>query len=92
MNGIKIDHPAIEYHADDFGLFAHQSRRIMACQEQGRMNGVSVMPNGEALSACMDWLSQRNGLVATTIHLNLIEGRCLTQPASQLGLTDANGN
>ena len=92
MNGIKIDHPAIEYHADDFGLFDCQSRRIMVCQEQGRMNGLSVMPNGEALSACMDWLSQRNGLVATTIHLNLIEGQCLTQPAAQLGLTDANGN
>lgn len=56
------------------------------------MNGVSVMPNGEALSACMDWLSRRNGLVAMTIHLNLIEGHCLTQSAPQLGLTDAQGN
>ena len=87
-----IESPAIEYHADDFGLFERQSRRIMACQERGRMNGVSVMPNGEALPVCMDWLAQRNGLVAMTIHLNLIEGPCLTQSAPELGLTDAKGN
>ena len=92
MDSKKIKFPAIEYHADDFGLFDRQSRRIMGCQEQGRMNGVSVIPNGEALPACMDWLSQRDGVVAVTIHLNLIEGHCLTQPAPKLGLTDAQGN
>lgn len=92
MDCAKIEPPAIEYHADDFGLFARQSQRVMACQEQGRLNGVSVMPNGEALSQCMDWLAQRKDHVAVTIHLNLIEGHCLTQSAPQLGLTDAQGN
>lgn len=92
MDCTKLESPAIEYHADDFGLFARQSQRIMACQERGRLNGVSVMPNGEAMPQCMTWLTQKNGLVAATIHLNLIEGHCLTQSAPQLGLTDAQGN
>lgn len=92
MDCNKIESPAIEYHADDFGLFAHQSQRIMACQERGRLNGVSVMPNGEAMPQCMTWLAQRKRQVAITIHLNLIEGHCLTWPAPQLGLTDAQGN
>lgn len=92
MDCAKRKAPTIEYHADDFGLFARQSQRITTCWEQGRLNGVSVMPNGEALSQCMDWLAQRKDHVAVTIHLNLIEGHCLTQSAPQLGLTDAQGN
>ena len=92
MDCTKLQSSAIEYHADDFGLFAHQSQRIMACQERGRLNGVSVMPNGETMPQCMDWLAQRKDQVAITIHLNLIEGHCLSQSAPQLGLTDAQGN
>lgn len=84
--------PAIEYHADDFGMFLRQSQRIMVCQEQGRLNGVSIMPNGEALDECLRWLAQRNEAVAVTIHLNLIEGTCLSSSAPKLGLTDEAGN
>lgn len=87
----KKENPAIEYHADDFGMFSRQSQRIMACYEQGRLNGVSVMANGEALDECMQWLNHRQGQVAITIHLNLIEGRCLSTPAPKLGLTDEQG-
>lgn len=92
MNITEKNRPAIEYHADDFGMFMPQSRRIMDCRERGRLNGVSVMPNGEALPKCMDWLIQQKGQVAMTIHLNLIEGPCLTHAVPELGLTDDSGN
>lgn len=76
----------IEYHADDYGLFPAQSRRILACHETGSLNGVSIMPNSEHLGACMEALPAD---VAVTIHLNLIEGKSLS--AAPL-LTDDRGN
>lgn len=76
----------IEYHADDYGLFPAQSRRILSCHENGSLNGVSIMPNSEYLGACM---AQLPADVAVTIHLNLIEGPGLS--ASPL-LTDEQGN
>lgn len=79
----------IEYHADDFGLFPTQSQRILDCHTRGKLNGVSVMPNGEALEACMALLEPVREQVAVTIHLNLIEGKCLTSP--KRGLTDPDG-
>ena len=68
----------IEYHADDFGMFQTQSRRILECYENGTLNGVSVMPNSSALAECMKLLQPVKQDVSVTIHLNIIEGRSLT--------------
>lgn len=71
---------SIEYHADDFGLFPAQSRRILDCHEKGSLNGVSVMPNSPYLAQCMQMLRPFQENIAITVHLNLIEGRCLSAP------------
>ena len=65
----------IEYHADDYGLFYEQSKRIVDCIQNGVINGVSIMPNSEYLDDCMELLKGCN--VELTIHLNLVEGKCL---------------
>ena len=79
----------IEYHADDFGLFPAQSQRILDCQEKGCLNGVSVMPNSPFLPSAMAWLEGKN--MAVTIHLNIIEGRCLCPPRDIPLLVDRDG-
>lgn len=79
----------IEYHADDYGLFLEQSQRILDCHTRGRLNGISILPNSEALPACMERIKPVLGELAVTVHLNLIEGKCLTSPAK--GLTDPDG-
>lgn len=79
----------LEYHADDFGLFPAQSQRILDCHTHGKLNGVSVMPNSEYLDACMAMLEPVREEISLTIHLNLIEGRSLTEPCK--GLTDPEG-
>lgn len=81
----------IEYHADDYGLFPEQSRRILRCHEKGRLNGVSVMPNSEDLAVCMELLRPFRKEIALTVHLNLIEGRSLCGPREVPLLTDAEG-
>lgn len=72
----------IEYHADDYGLFPAQSRRILACHENGNLNGVSIMPNSLCLGACMKALPAD---VAVTVHLNLIEGKSLSRVPAVTG-------
>lgn len=79
----------IEYHADDFGLFPAQSQRILDCQEKGCLNGVSVMPNSPFLPSAMARLEGKN--MAVTIHLNIIEGRCLCLPRDIPLLVDRDG-
>ena len=81
----------IEYHADDFGMFIRQSRRILDCHRNGSLNGISVMPNSPELEACMELLEPYKKDIAVTIHLNLIEGQCVSAPENVPFLVDGNG-
>ena len=85
----KTHNVKIEYHADDSGLFPTQSHRILDCHRNGNLNGISVMPNSPHLGECMSDMYGFSDQVAVTVHLNLIEGRSLTEVPL---LTDAEGN
>ena len=78
-----------EFHADDFGLFTAQSRRILQCRESGALNGISVFPNGEELAECLTFLTDTH--IALTIHLNLMQGHSLADPCLVPLLTDQKG-
>ena len=82
---------AVEYHADDFGLFPIQSQRILDCHRNGKLNGVSVMPNSDHLAESMELLRPAQNKIAVTVHLNVIEGRSLCAPEAIPLLTDRNG-
>ncbi len=47
-----------EFHADDYGLFPEQSKRILRCITEGACNGISIMPNSPYLSECMEMLAR----------------------------------
>ena len=79
---------AIEFHADDYGLFPTQSHRILDCHRNGNLNGISVLPNSPHLPECMSDMYQFSEDVAVTVHLNLIEGKSLCHVPL---LTDAQG-
>ena len=85
----KTHNVKIEYHSDDYGLFPTQSHRILDCHRNGNLNGISVMPNSPYLRKCMADMYQFSEEVAVTVHLNLIEGKSLTEVPL---LTDAEGN
>lgn len=82
----------VEYHADDYGLFPEQSERILACADQGVLNGVSIMPNSPYLAACMEALEPYRDRMAITIHLNFVEGRALSPAGEIPDLVDEDGN
>ncbi len=80
----------IDFHADDYGLFPDQSRRILDCYHNGVLTGVSVLTNSPHLDECMTVLKETAGDLLLTVHLNYYEGKALS-PHEQVDLiTDAN--
>lgn len=82
----------LEFHADDYGLFKVQSKRILDCFREGCLNGISIIPNGSYLAEGMDELGSIGGAIGLTVHLNLVEGQCLSRKEDVRNLVDAEGN
>lgn len=78
-----------EFHADDYGLFPIQSGRILACHEEGVLNGTSIMPNSPWRGTCMDMLPEAG--ISLAVHLNLMEGRCVAPKEKLPLLVDEEG-
>ncbi len=81
----------IEFHADDYGLFPEQSKRILECCEHGVLNGVSIMPNSPYLVECMKMAEPFRDKLALTVHLNFMEGKALTPHNEIPDLTNEDG-
>ena len=81
----------MEFHADDYALFPTQSHRILDCHRNGKLNGLSIMPNSPHLAECVSDLYPFLGTVAVTVHLNLIEGSSLSNPGQVPLLVNEKG-
>ena len=67
----------IYFCADDYGISASGNSRIEKCLEDGSLNKVSVIPNGDIT----DFNARLTELGATpSLHINLIEGCPLSNP------------
>ena len=67
----------IYFCADDYGISEGANRRIENCLEYGVLNKISVLPNGKA-SDFKERLSYKD--VMLSLHINLVEGRPLSEP------------
>ncbi len=78
----------ILYHADDYGVCIEQAQRILNCRREGCLNSVSIMPNS-------DYLDETVGLLdkdcKRAIHLNISEGKALSDPKKIPLLVDGRG-
>ena len=73
--------------ADDYGLESVSSRHIQECIDQGLLNRVSVFPNFDQI----DLDKIRNGKnIQIALHINLVEGKCLSDPKEIGLLADEN--
>ena len=73
--------------ADDYGLCETASSRIAHCISRGAINKVSAFPN-----LCPIDLNKISENARLSLHLNLVEGRCLADPSRIPLLADKDGN
>ena len=81
----------IIFHADDYGANQEISEHILDCYRKGALTSLSVLPNSPHLAACMEMLEPYRKTVAVSIHCNLAEGHCLSDPAQVPWLVDGRG-
>ncbi len=79
----------IYFCADDYGLCDISSMNIKRCIDKGALNKVSVFPNFDRVD--LDEL-QKNKYVRISLHLNLVEGKCMANADEINLLADKNGN
>lgn len=73
--------------ADDYGVSKESCRRIEECAVDGALNKISVLPNGVDLN--MKKISDMG--VKFGLHINLVEGRALSNASDIPLLADENG-
>ena len=81
----------IDFHADDFGLFPEQSKRIIQCHTEGALSGISVITNGDSLEECLNLARPVADELLIAVHLNFLQGRSLCGKEKVSLLTDENG-
>lgn len=77
--------------ADDFGLRASVNKAILHCFEQGYINSTSLITNQFFFEAAADMFHANPVIHNVGVHVNLSEGRPLTNFNQKLYL-DENGN
>ena len=65
--------------ADDYGLTKGITDKILDCIDNGKLNSISLIPNGMAFDYAVAELKRRPG-ISMNIHINLVEGRALSDP------------
>ena len=79
----------IYFCADDYGLCDTSSIRIQKCIDEGAINKVSVFPN---LGHIDLHKIIKNKNIRLSLHLNLVEGRCMADADEISLIADKEGN
>lgn len=78
-------------HADDYAISNHVSESVAEQIKKGAIQSVSVMPNMSCTKEGIRLLAPYAGGVLVSIHLNLVEGRCVAPKELLPLLTDEKG-
>jgi predicted glycoside hydrolase/deacetylase ChbG (UPF0249 family) len=77
-------------HADDLGISPGVTDRIIHTHRNGAVRRTSIVANGQAFDRAVKGLRENPGLI-WSVHLNLVEGRCLADPRELSLLVDQRG-
>lgn len=77
-------------HCDDYGLSINSSKIICNCIDNNKINSISIIPNMSSFKNTIDLLKKYQN-IKKTLHLNLLEGRCLSDINDVKDLVDSNG-
>ena len=79
----------IYFCADDYGLCNETSENIQKCIDSGAINKVSIFPNFDKVD--LDKIADRKN-IRLSLHLNLVEGKCMADADEIDLIADKNGN
>lgn len=89
--GVKID-----IHADDFGESVHASEDILDCLKAGKLDSISVLANMSCFQTCVKRYREEETVFSKkpriSVHLNFMEGSCLSAPETLSRLVDEEGH
>ena len=77
-------------HADDLGLHPAINKAVFEGADAGALTSASLMVNGRGTAEALDWAKQNPGF-GIGLHLNILRGRPLSDPAKISSLVDAEG-
>tara|TARA_Y100001958_G_C21184899_1_gene514144 strand:- start:288 stop:1208 length:921 start_codon:yes stop_codon:yes gene_type:complete len=80
MNSNKQKKINLKIHADDFGVSKGVTDNICSTFDDGILTSTSIIPNGSAFEYAINKYKDRKKL-NLSIHINLVEGKPLTNPA-----------
>ena len=78
----------IYFCADDYGLCDEASAHIQKCIDEGALNKVSVFPNFQKVDLQK---TANNKNIRISLHLNLVEGKCMAEAEEIDLIADKNG-
>lgn len=85
----------IDFHADDYALSENSDNDILNLCKEGKLDSISVIPNLEIFdSAAQKFLKKKKDFpkeVKVSVHLNVMEGKCLSDRRLLPDLVDTNG-
>ena len=86
----------IDVHIDDYAISVNASSTILELMRQNKVNSISIIPNFECFSQCMNMLNQYLSTptvkkIKIAIHLNFMEGKSCAADNSVMNLVDEKG-
>lgn len=85
----------LDFHADDYALSEHSDNDILDLCREGALDSISILPNFPVFeSAVQKFLLQRESFpknVVVSVHLNIMEGKCLAPKELLPNLVDKYG-
>ncbi len=83
----------IIFHSDDYGINLESSKYILDCHEQGALNSLAILSNSPNFESCCELLTPyiKSGDIDISVHLNLVEGKSLSDADKLSILTDKDG-
>lgn len=86
----------LDIHADDFGESVHASQDILDCLKAGKLDSISVLANMNCFAECVSLYREAESSFVKkpllSVHINLMEGRCLSAPEKLSDLVDKKGH
>lgn len=86
----------IDIHADDFGESVQASRDILECVLAGKLDSISVLSNMSCFQECVRLYREARPdfpkAPAISVHMNFMEGSCLSDPSAVYSLVDQAGH